>query len=154
MSTRPVARAGAAGPNPDRAGAGGRGWGRYAVVALATVVAATLANVAVYYLADVFVRYDPDFVILETVGPTITFTVVPAIVAALLYAVLLRRAADPPRTFRVIAAVVLVISVIPDLTYIPDEDGASGAQVAVLVLMHVVAAAVITGMLTTLARRP
>jgi hypothetical protein len=48
--------------------------------------------------------------------------------------------------------VVLVLSVIPDFTYIPTVPGATAGQTAILVVMHVVAAGVIVGMLTTLAR--
>lgn len=127
------------------------GWGRYAPIGLATVVVAVLANVIVYYLAGLVVRYDPIFPPLATSGGAIIFTVVPAIVAVLLYAALLRFAANPPRVLTAIAAVVLVLSVIPDFTYIPTVPGASAGQTAVLVVMHVVAAVAMVGMLTRLA---
>lgn len=130
----------------------GESWGRYARVGIATVVAAVLANVLVYFAGDAIVGYDPDFVVLANVSGTILFTLVPAIVATLLYAVLLRRAANPERVFTMISAVVLVVTTIPDFTYIPGVVGASTGQTAILVLMHVVAAAVIVGMLTTYAR--
>ena len=129
---------------------GGRG--RYARVGLATTVAATLANVVVYFLGDAFVRYDPDFVILQNVTAIVMFTAIAGIVATLVYAVILRRAANPVRNFGIVSAIVLVVTTIPDLTYIPDVDGASNGQTAVLVATHLVAAAVIVGMLTTLAR--
>jgi hypothetical protein len=45
-----------------------------------------------------------------------------------------------------------VLTLIPDFTIAPSTDGSSSAQIAVLILMHVVAAVVIVGMLTTLAR--
>jgi hypothetical protein len=48
--------------------------------------------------------------------------------------------------------VVLILSWIPDLTYIPTVPGSSPAQTAVLMVMHVVAAVVIVTMLTNLAR--
>ena len=41
-----------------------------------------------------------------------------------------------------------MVTLIPDFTYIPTVDGASNPQTAVLVAMHVIAAAVIVGMLT------
>ncbi len=47
---------------------------------------------------------------------------------------------------------VFVVTLIPDFTYIPSAPGATAGQTAILVLMHVVAAAVIIGMLTNLAR--
>ncbi len=126
--------------------------GRFAKIALATTILATLANVAVYFLADLFVNYHPDFVILQNVSPAVIFTVIPGVVGSLLYAGLLRFTAHPVRIFKVVAAIVFVVTTVPDFTYIPGVEGASTAQAAVLVLMHVVAAGIITGMLTKLAR--
>jgi hypothetical protein len=125
-------------------------WGRFALIGLATVVAAVLANLLVYALGSLIVGYDPGFVVLATTGGTILFTVVPAIVAVLLYAILLRFSGNPSRIFTKIAIVVLAVSLIPDLTYIPSVPGATPDQTAVLMLMHVVAAVVIVSMLTRL----
>ena len=125
-------------------------WGRFALIGLATVVAAVLANVLVYFIGSAVVGYDPQFIVLANVSATILFTVVPAIVAVLLYAILLRFSSNPARIFTNIAVVVLIISLIPDLTYIPSVPGASTGQTAILMLMHIVAAVVIVGMLTTL----
>lgn len=127
--------------------------GRVALVGLGTVVAAVLANVLVYALGSTVVAYDPGFVVLANVSGTIIFTVFPAIVATLLYAALLRFARRPERTFAIVAGVVLAVSIVPDFTYIPTVPGATTAQAAILVLMHFVAAVVIVGMLTSLARR-
>ena len=127
-------------------------WGRFALVGLGTVIVAVLANVFVYFIGSAVVGYDPEFVVLRNVSAVILFTVVPAIVAVLLYAVLLRFTANPARTFTIIATVVLVVSLIPDVAYIPTVPGATGGQTAVLAVMHVVAAVVIVWMLTTLIR--
>ena len=127
-------------------------WGQYALVGLATVIAAVVANVLVYFIGSAVVGYDPQFIVLANVSATILFTVVPAIVAVLLYAVLLRYTADPARTFTIIATVVLVISLIPDFTYIPSVPGATTGQTATLMVMHIVAAAVIVWTLTTFTR--
>ena len=129
-------------------------WRRYALVGLATIVAAVLATVLVYFIGSALVGYDPRFVVLANVSATILFTVVPAIVAVLLYAVLLRFTANPARIFTSIAAVVLVLSLIPDLTYIPSVPGATSGQTAILMVMHIVAAIVIVGMLTSFSRSP
>jgi hypothetical protein len=69
-------------------------------------------------------------------------------VAVLLYAVLTRFTSNPARIFTNIAVVVLIVSLIPDLTYIPSVPGATPGQTAVLMLMHVVAAGVIVSALT------
>ncbi len=74
------------------------------------------------------------------------------VVAVILYAALLRFARRPARAFAIVAVVVFVVTTIPDFTYIPTVPGATTGQAAVLVFMHVVAAGVITGMLTRLAR--
>ena len=129
-------------------------WGRFASVGLGTVVAAVLANLVVYLIGSVVVGYDPQFVVLANASGTILFTVVPAIVAVLLYAVLTRFSGNPARIFSNIAGVVLIVSLIPDLTYIPSVPGATSGQTAILMLMHVVAAVVIVSILTTQTRSP
>ena len=127
-------------------------WGRFALVGLGTVIAAVLANLLVYLIGSVVVGYDPQFIVLANASGTILFTVVPAIVAVLLYAALMRFTSNPARIFTNIAIVVLVLSLIPDLTYIPSVPGASSGQTAILMVMHVVAAAVIVSILTTQTR--
>jgi NADH:ubiquinone oxidoreductase subunit K len=74
-----------------------------------------------------------------------------AIAAVLVYAGVLRLSRNPARVYTIIAAVALVVSLIPDITYIPTVEGSSNGQTAVLMVMHVVAAAVIVPMLTMLA---
>ncbi len=125
--------------------------GRFALASLGTVAAAVLANVLVYAGGSALVGYDPRFLPLATVNGTILFTLVPALVATLLYAVLLRFAGNPARTFAIVATVVFVVTLIPDFTYIPAVPGATAGQTAILVLMHVVAVGVIISMLTALA---
>ena len=126
--------------------------GRFALIGLGTVAAAVIANLLVYALGSAVVGYDPQFVVLANAIGTILFTVVPAIVAVLLYAALVRFTSNPARIFTNIAVVVLVLSLIPDLTYIPSVPDATSGQTAILMVMHVVAAVVIVSMLTTLTR--
>ncbi len=127
-------------------------WSRFARVGLATVVAALIANLLVYFAGDAVVGYDPDFLILANVSGVAIFTFVAAVVAVLVYGGLLRYTRNPVRTFTILSAVVFVVATIPDFTYVPGLEGASNGQTAVLVLTHVVAAAVIVKMLTTRAR--
>lgn len=126
-------------------------WGRFALVGLATTITATVLNSLVYFAGSAVVSYDPDFIIFQNVSPTIIFTMFPAIIATVLYGLLLRFTARPERIFTAIAVVVLLVSFIPDLTYIPTVEGASAGQTTILLLMHVVAAVVIVGMLSSLA---
>jgi Family of unknown function (DUF6069) len=124
-------------------------WARFALLGLGTVVAAVAANTLVYFVGSAVVDYDPEFLPLANVSGAVIFTVVPAIVAPLLYAGLLRFTRDPARIFTIISAIVFVVTAIPDFTYIPTVPGSTTAQTAVLVMMHVVAASVIVWMLTT-----
>lgn len=130
----------------------GANWGRIAPAGLAAVVGSGLATVLVYYAGETVVRYDPDFVELGSAVGDGIFTSVLAVGAFLVYAALLRFARKPVRTFTIVSAVVLVLSLIPDFTIARSDPGSSDAQVAVLVLMHIVAAAVIVPVLTTFAR--
>src|SRR3954471_7451272 len=126
--------------------------GQFALVGLGTVAAAVVANLLVYLLGSVVVGYDPQFIILANASGTILFTVVPAILAVLLFAALMRFTRNPARIFTNIAVVVLILSLIPDLIYIPSVPGATTGQTAVLMVMHVVAAVVIVSVLTTQTR--
>ncbi len=127
-------------------------WGAFARVGVATVVAAVIANVLVYFVGSAIVTYDPEFVILSNVSGAVIFTLLSAIGAVLVYAALLRFSRNPARVFMIISAVVFVVTLIPDFTYIPTVPGASDGQTTILVLMHVAAAIVIVRMLTTLTR--
>jgi hypothetical protein len=126
--------------------------GQLVLVGLGTVFAAVLANLLVYFIGSVVVGYDPKFVILADASGTILFTVVPAVVAVLLFVALMRFTRNPARIFTNIAVVVLILSLIPDLIYIPSVPGATTGQTAVLMVMHVVAAVVIVSVLTTQTR--
>jgi hypothetical protein len=137
---------------PTRRGTRTVHWGRFALVGLGTIVAAVAANVLVYIIGSLVVGYDPVFLPLATVGGTLFFTIIPAIVAVLLYAALLRLTRRPARNFTIIAAIVFVVTLIPDFTYIPTVPGVTAGQIAILVLMHIVAAVVIVRMLTALAQ--
>jgi hypothetical protein len=126
-----------------------RGFARIAVL---TIIAAVIANVLVYFLGDLVIRYDPEFLVLNNPGGIAIFTCAAAVVAVLVYAGLLRYTANPVRTFGIVSAIVLVVTAIPDITYMPSQPGASNAQIALLLLTHLAAAGVIVGILTTLAR--
>jgi hypothetical protein len=130
------------------------GRGRFVLIGLGTVAAAVIANLLVYALGSAIVGYDPGFIVLANASGTILFTVVPAIVAVVLYAALMRFTSNPARIFTNIAVVVLIVSLIPDLTYIPSVPGATAGQTAILMVMHVVVAVVIVSMLTTQTRSP
>lgn len=127
-------------------------WSRFALLGPGTVLAAVAANVLTYYIAGTVVAYNQAFLPLASVGGAIIMTVAPAIVAALLYGALLRFTRHPERIFTIISAAVFAVSLVPVFTYIPTVPGVTSAQIAVLVLMHVVAAGVIVALLTSIRR--
>ncbi len=117
---------------------------------LAGVVAAAV-NAVIYFIASAAGAI-PQTVLVPGLNQPITVVLVilnsfvPAILAAVVLALLNRFARRPVRLFRIIAAVLLVISFANPLT-IP---GAPLAMILTLDLMHIVAAAIIVGVLTTL----
>ena len=137
---------------PRRPTARVTGRGRVARVGLATVVAATAANTLIYFAAGTLVSYDPRFLPLANVSGAIVFTLPAAIVAVLVYAALLRFARKPGTHLHDHLRRRLRRRDDPGLHVHPDGTGRTVAQTAILVLMHIVAAAVIVRMLTALAR--
>jgi tryptophan-rich sensory protein len=128
-------------------------WGRYARTGLLTIGASVVANAVFFYAAQVGVQYDPAFLPLGNVSAPIIFTVFPAVVAALLYAGLLQFVRKHAATvFTVISAITFVVTLVPDFTYIPTVNGVSNGEIGVLVVMHAIAAAVITRGLTSIRR--
>jgi hypothetical protein len=116
------------------------------------IVAATVANVIIQQIAVAVLQPDPAFLPL-TLMPPIIFTVVGVLGAVIVYALVGRFSRQPVRLFRRIALVTLVISFIPDILMAITgfNPGTTVANVAVLILMHVVAWAITVAMLTRLA---
>ena len=134
------------------AGGGKRvAWGRLVLVALLAAVAAAAAN-ALVYLVSAAAGAMPQDVVVNGRGP-ITLPVVAALSAqgavagAVVYGLIDRFARRPVRVFRVVAAVALVLSLAGPFTI----AGAPIPMILALELMHVVAAAVVVGLLTTMA---
>lgn len=124
-------------------------WGRFARTGLGTILASTLANALLYIVGGAVVAYDPQFLPLASVGGPIVMTVSAAILAVPLYAALLRFTRQPVRIFSVMAAVVFVLTMVPVFSYIPSLPGVTSAQIAMLVVMHFVAAGTIVRLLTS-----
>ena len=114
-------------------------------------VGAAVANTLIYLIASAAGAM-PQSVLVPGINqpigpmPVILNSFVPAILAAVFLALLNRFTRRPVRIFRIVAVVVLVVSFVNPFT-IP---GAPLAMILVLDLMHVIAAAIIVGVLTTL----
>ena len=118
-----------------------------------TILAAIVANVIIQQIAVAVLNPDPAFLPL-TLLPPIIFTVVGVLGAVIVYAVIGRFARQPVHLFRRVALVTLVVSFIPDILMLITgfNPGTTAANVAVLLLMHVIAWAIAVGILTRLAQ--
>jgi hypothetical protein len=74
------------------------------------------------------------------VGPVAVFSVLGAVGATVAYGVVDRLSETPDRTFVVVAAVVLLVSFVPDVLMLQADPAATAPAVAVLMFMHVVVA--------------
>jgi len=127
--------------------------GRPVSVGLLAAVVAAAANAAVYLVAAA-VGAMPQDVVVNGQGPitlpmVATMSVLGALGGTAVYALVGRFARRPVRTLRLVAALALLLSFGGPFSI----AGAPAAMVASLLLMHAVAAAVVVGFLTTLARR-
>lgn len=115
-------------------------------------VAAAVGNAVVYFVASALGAMPQDFVVQGsgpiTLAPVVLSSLIGAAGAAVIFAVVVLLSRHPIWTFRIVAVVALVLSFVTPLT-IP---GAPLSLILTLELMHVVAAVIITGVLTTLAR--
>ncbi|HEU5098448.1 MAG TPA: DUF6069 family protein [Roseiflexaceae bacterium] len=116
------------------------------------IIAAAIANVLIQQIAVAVLRPNPQFLPL-TPGATIFFTVVGVLGAVIVYGLVGRFSRRPVWLFKRIALVALIISFIPDIVMLITgfNPGTTAANVAVLIVMHIVAWAIAVGILTRLA---
>ncbi len=129
------------------------------VAGLKALVGSIVATSALRWAAVAALDIPTDFPPLAGPGPTIFFTTVGALGAIAVFAVLRRRSDRPEYLFRWIAVGILLLSTLPDLALLSDGaaasfPGATPTAVGVLMLMHVVAAAVIVWFLTVRPKSP
>ena len=108
----------------------------FAVIANVVIVLAVTAVGAV----EPFAHLEPVRVGLFTLGGVVGATAV--------YGLIRRRREHPDRDFAVVAAVVLVLSWVPDVTVIPTAPGATTDGVVVLMALHATTAAISYAVLT------
>lgn len=118
-----------------------------------SVVGAIAAVLVVRWVAVSVVEVPPEFLPLAGPAPAIFFTSVLGIAAVVVYAVVRRFAEAPGRMFRWISVGVLLVSFLPDLWMLSEGgaeafEGATPGGVAILMVLHVVAAGVIVPGLT------
>ena len=129
-------------------------WSQLLWVAPLTALAAAVANALVYLVATAAGAIPSGFVIPGpetplTLGMVVGTTVVPALLAGVVFALLGRFTRRPVRNFVVLAVVLLMLSFATPLTI----ARAPLSMVVTLELMHVLAAVVIVGGLVALTRQ-
>ncbi len=122
--------------------------GRLLWVGPLTAIIAAVATILVRMIAVIVFDIPSDFQPL-TLGPVVVSSIVGALGATIVFAVVGRFARRPIRLFRIIAVVVLLLSFLNPLVALP---GASLSVLLTLEFMHIVVAAISVGLLTTLAR--
>lgn len=118
---------------------------RLAVRSVAAVLLAVAVNVVIV-VAVGELGVAPGFRAL-TVPPVAFLSAAGAVGATAVYWALTRLSDRPGRTFRRVAAAVLVVSFLPDLALLAVDDAATVAGVVVLMAMHVTVAAVCVALL-------
>jgi|GEM_PF-567686 len=113
----------------------------------AAVLVAGVVNVVITFAAitaGVAPALDP-----LSYGPVLLFTTVGVAGATVVYALLDRFVANPDRTFTLLAAVVLVLSWVPDALFVPAMPGGTVTGAITLAAMHLTTAAVAVAALTS-----
>ena len=115
------------------------------------IVLALAANFVVRALALAVLDIPADFEQLQTPA-FIPLTIIGLLGAILTFALIGRLSRRPVRVFQIVAAVVLVLSFLPDIGLLATgAPGATLPAILVLMLMHVVAAVIAVLMLTRFA---
>ncbi len=129
------------------------GFSRLWWVGLLVIVVATVVNIILALGTTALIPGLAAFLPLGA-GPIGFFTFIGSLGAVIVFALLGRFTRRPIRLFRIVAVVVLVLSLIPDLLMLsqPMFPSTTPTGVVVLMCLHVVVAAICVGMLTTLGR--
>jgi hypothetical protein len=124
-------------------------WKRLWLTGLIVIVIATLVNALLNVLALSFLSISTKFMQLH--GPVIPFTIAGSLGAVLAFALIVRLTRRPILLYRIIATVVLVLSLIPDLG-LRSAPGASVSAIGTLMVMHTLTYLICVGLLTTVTR--
>ena len=119
---------------------------------LLSVAAAVVANIVAFFIARAVFDLPAGFPPLS-VGAITFFTVIGTGLGALVYGWLSRRSAHPARTYRLVALVALIISIIPNILAALNPamfpfPGGTATAFLVLTVFHVIAAVVSVTVLT------
>lgn len=128
-------------------------WNRLPVAALVAAGASAVVNVLIYLIGGALGAFPGDVFIQPgqtlTIVPVIISSIIGAIGGTAVFAALARFTRRPITLFRIIAAVMLVLSFVTPFSI----SGAPVAMIIALELMHIATAAIVVWALTTLTRR-
>lgn len=119
------------------------------------VILAVVGNLIVRAIGLQIVDVSPDFMPLATPAPVIFFSVIGVVLAVAVFWLITLRARRPLTTFRTVATVALIVSLVPNVLLLLNGSGVPGSStgaVIILMVMHVVAYLASVGVLTTLTR--
>lgn len=116
--------------------------GRLWLSGLIAALLAAIAGIAIRALGVAAGAIPADYTLLQP-ARVIAVCVLAALAATVLLALLARWMRHPVATFRIVAAVFLVISLAG-----PLGTGAAGATIATMLVMHIVTATIVVGVLT------
>ena len=116
-------------------------------IAVVLSIVANLILLQLVLVPELVQQFEP-----LNIAPVALFSGLGAVGATIAYAVVDRLSESPDRTFTRVAAVVLLLSFVPDVLLLQADPAATAPAVVVLMVMHVVVAvasvASLTGRLT------
>ena len=119
------------------------------------VILAVVGNLIVRAIGLQLVDVSPEFMPLASPGPVVFFSVIGVVLAVAVFWMIALRARRPFTTFRTVATVALIASLVPNVLLLLNGSGVPGSStgaVIILIVMHVVAYLASVGVLTTLTR--
>lgn len=121
---------------------------------LASMAAAVIANQIVRVILFAVLDLPREFPPLQT-GSIMIFTLIGTGLGVLVYMLVIKRSANPTRTYLVIATIALILSILPNLGLMANPSaapfpGGSALAFRVLVIFHFVAALVFIPLLLRL----
>jgi hypothetical protein len=130
--------------------------GRIWRAGLLGIVAAVVANLIFRVIVVAILPLSANFPPFQPAAVA-SFTLIGTALAAVVFAVVVRFSPEPIHAFRIIAAASLLISFLPNFTFMDNPSaapfpGGSALTFGVLCLFHIIAALVCVTILTTLPR--
>ncbi len=123
-------------------------WSRLALAGLVAVIGSVIVNTLIRLIALALLPIPAGAMQLHVPMLVPIFTIVGSLGALLVFALMNRFARNPTRLFRIVATVVLVISLIPDFLLLATPM-ANITSVATLVVLHITTYLICVGAFTS-----